>query len=235
MRHTITLVGFALSLLSACSQSEFAAPTDASSATTDDGGQNVDSITPLTGYPPGEEGSGSLSEDEGKICGDVQEGFGGKLFQLPANTSRLPDFKTMTPIAQIDAPTLNVAARKFTSGFPGIPNLIEWFGIRFYGFFTVENDATYTFRTLSDDGSKIFINDALVLSNDGIHGPSSMSASRLLKKGTYKIAVEWFQGPREQIALQVFWNTGSGETIIPLSAIKHSDLCDVANAGTFGQ
>ena len=55
-------------------------------------------------------------------------------------------------------------------------NVIEHFAIRFRGELAVDTPGTYTFWLLSDDGSKLYINDDLVINNDGIHGITSTSS-----------------------------------------------------------
>jgi hypothetical protein len=87
---------------------------------------------------------------------------------------------------------------------------------------------------MSDDGSRLSIEDKLVVDNDGTHSPQSKSASTELKKGKRKIKVEWFQGPRKQIALQVFWTKpGGSEEIIPATALTRNKDCELKDLGTF--
>jgi hypothetical protein len=62
----------------------------------------------------------------------------------------------------------------------------------------------YKFRLLSDDGSKLYIDSILIIDNDGTHAPKSITGEIYLSPGTYPIRVDYFQGPKMQIALQLF-------------------------------
>ena len=45
----------------------------------------------------------------------------------------------------------------------------EYFALRFTGYISVPSDGTYTFYLGSDDGSHLYINDNLIVDNDGAH------------------------------------------------------------------
>ena len=68
---------------------------------------------------------------------------------------------------------------------------------------------TYQFRINSDDGTKLYIDGELVLDNDGVHPPRSRSGSVDLEAGDHELVLEYFQGPRYHICLQV-WVTAPG-------------------------
>lgn len=153
----------------------------------------------------------------------VDTGLLGAVYRLPANTARLPDFRSMgAPFATIVVPSLRVAARSFDTGFPGLEEtgepLLEWFGIRFIGMISVPSSGTYTFRLNSDDGAKLYIDDRLVIDNDGQHAPQHRDGSIELGAGVHDIVVEYFQGPRYQIALELSWKNGNSWELVPPSA-----------------
>ncbi len=62
----------------------------------------------------------------------------------------------------------------------------EWFGIECTGQFWVENPGEYRFSLMSDDGN---------------HSPSGLSASAYLSSGIHQMRVTYFQGPRYLVAL----------------------------------
>ncbi|WP_219341688.1 PA14 domain-containing protein [Nevskia soli] len=128
-------------------------------------------------------------------------GLQGRIYDLPANTSKLPDFRRLTPVGTIYTSSLNVWPQSFTQGFPGITDRYEWFGIEYTGKIYVEKPGTYRFSILSDDGARLRLNNKTVLSNDGQHGPTAVSSGATLTRGVYEIAVEYFQGPRFSVAL----------------------------------
>ena len=68
------------------------------------------------------------------------------------------------------------------------------YAIRFTGFVNIETAGEYGFTTSSDDGSKLYADNKLVVDNDGIHPPASKSGTVQLTKGIHRITVDFFQG-----------------------------------------
>ncbi len=134
----------------------------------------------------------------------IGNGLEGNIFALSADTRRLPDFDTMSSLGTIYTKELNIPRRSWTNGFPGVTDRFEWFGIEYKATFTVKKAGRYTFTLLSDDGSKLFIDDSLVVDNDGLHGLVGKSNIFELDKSPHKIKIQYFQGPRTEIALQFF-------------------------------
>ncbi|MCF6176201.1 MAG: PA14 domain-containing protein [Victivallaceae bacterium] len=134
----------------------------------------------------------------------------GNLYYLQPNTDRLPDFSAMTAIGTIYIPKLDIPKRAFTTGFPGVDKRFEWFGIRYIGAFKLQQGGQYKFRLASDDGSKLWINNKLIINNDGVHSPSSKSGTVDLSAGQHLIQVDYFQGPRVWIALQLYVTEPNG-------------------------
>jgi hypothetical protein len=130
----------------------------------------------------------------------------GRIFQLEPGTDKLPqnmhrDYKSLIVLY---TRKLDIPSRNFTKGFPGLENVFEWFGIQYRGTLSIKESGLYQFRLLSDDGSKLYIDSILVIDNDGTHAPASKTGEIYLSPGIYPIRVDYFQGPRMQIALQLF-------------------------------
>lgn len=138
----------------------------------------------------------------------------GEIYYLPVNTAKLPDFSTLQPVGSIYTKKLDISPRRFETGFPGIDNRNEWFAIQYNGAFFVLKPGDYTFRILSDDGSKLYIDNKLVIDNDGVHPPQEKTAKIRLAPGPHKIRIEYFQGPRYDIALQVWITPPGGKEMI---------------------
>jgi hypothetical protein len=130
----------------------------------------------------------------------------GRIYQLEVGTKTLPQsmHKDYESLIVLYARKLDIAPRNFTEGFPGLENVFEWFGIQYRGMITIREAGLYNFRLLSDDGSKLFVDSNLVIDNDGTHAPKSKTGGIYLSPGTYPIRVDYFQGPKVQIALQLF-------------------------------
>lgn len=137
--------------------------------------------------------------------------FEGNVYFLPANTRKLPDFEALEPVGTVYAKKLDIAPRSFDEGFPGISERFEWFAIRYTAQVAIEEGGEYSFRIHSDDGTKLYIDGELVVDNDGQHAPRSKSGKVTLDPGVHEFVIEYFQGPRYQIALQLFVTPPGGE------------------------
>lgn len=131
----------------------------------------------------------------------VSSGLQGNLYLLKPGQKDLPNFKRMRSIGAIYTTSLQIRPRSFQQGFPGITDRFEWFAIDYTGRFWVEQPGTYRFRLLSDDGSKLYINDKLLIDNDGTHAPETVAGSAQFSRGVYRLRVSYFQGPRLHVAL----------------------------------
>jgi hypothetical protein len=145
---------------------------------------------------------GSATSDSISLKGDI--------YYLPDGASSLPDFSGLTPVGSIYTKVLDIPTRSFTTGFPGVTNRFEWFAIRYTGDFYVDMQGDYAFRLVSDDGSRLFIDGKKIINNDGVHPTQSVSGNAYLAGGRHSIEVDYFQGPREEIALQLFWTPPGG-------------------------
>ncbi|CAN5468423.1 hypothetical protein BH23BAC1_BH23BAC1_23240 [soil metagenome] len=68
------------------------------------------------------------------------------------------------------------------------------FSILATGILNIEKTINVVFRLVSDDGSKLFINNELVINHDGFHGLDPMDGEIILKEGKHPFRVEYFQG-----------------------------------------
>lgn len=153
------------------------------------------------------------------------QGLLGAVYRIPPNTQKLPDFASLgEPFATFVMPALQVLERDFKVGFPGLSDdgkpLLEWFAIRFVGQIEATRAAEYTFRMTSDDGAKLYIDDQLVIDNDGVHPATPKEGSVELGEGKHDIVVEYFQGPRYKMALLLQWKRGNN----PFSAVPAKSL-----------
>lgn len=138
----------------------------------------------------------------------------GDIYYLPDGASSLPDFSSLTPVGSIYTTVLDIPTRSFTSGFPGVTTRFEWFALRYTGTFDVDTEGDYAFRLVSDDGSRLFIDGKKIIDNDGVHATQSASGNAYLTRGLHSIEVDYFQGPREEIALRLFWTPPGGSEVI---------------------
>jgi outer membrane protein OmpA-like peptidoglycan-associated protein len=138
-------------------------------------------------------------------AGTVPFALQGRVYFIPENSEQLPDFSRLRPQGTISTTSLNIQPQSFTVGFPGVTDRFEWFAIDYQGRIMLPQAGTYLFRLTSDDGSKLFIDGREVIDNDGIHGVDWKDAPATLAAGLHEVRVQYFQGPREDVALVLEW------------------------------
>ncbi|MBK8946249.1 MAG: family 78 glycoside hydrolase catalytic domain [Ignavibacteriae bacterium] len=92
----------------------------------------------------------------------------------------------------------------------GLLNILDLpkynFALRLISHIKIENDGEYEFHTSSNDGSNLYINDKLVVDNNGEHALKQGTGTIFLQKGFHKIRAEYFQTGGSK-ALQVMYNS----------------------------
>jgi PA14 domain len=132
----------------------------------------------------------------------IPSGLRGLVYHIHHNTKELPNFEKMKPAGRpIYTSSLNVPAQDFKRGFPGVTKRTEWFAIDYTGRFWIAEPGAYKFNLLSDDGAKLYIDDEVVIDNDGIHAPRWVAGVVDLAGGLHRMRVSYFQGPKWNIAL----------------------------------
>lgn len=109
--------------------------------------------------------------------------------------------KSIRTVATLDSLS---AAETLQTGKFEFPNvtLPEEFGLIFTGYLKVPATGLYTFTTASNDGSRLFIGDSLVVDNDGPHGVLERTGQIALAAGWHAVKLGYFQagGSRELLA-----------------------------------
>lgn len=107
-------------------------------------------------------------------------------WQLYAGTFKnLPDFKLLKPVK-----TGNI----FTFGLRKIDLPKQGsFALQLYSYLLITDPGTYTFYINSNDGSRLYIDNQLVVDNGGEHGAKEMSGKITLTAGKHAISADYFQ------------------------------------------
>ncbi len=99
-------------------------------------------------------------------------------------------------------------------------NRADNFAFVYEGFINIPSTGSWQFYTTSDDGSQLFIDDALLVNNDGAHGSTEKSGTLTLSAGSHAIKVTFFENGGGQ-ALTVSWRgPGRSKQTIPASALS---------------
>lgn len=110
-------------------------------------------------------------------------------------------FKYTTEIDTSLATQVGVASQ---ISFAKVPNKAREYGLVFTGYINVNENATFEFSLYSDDGSRLYIDDELIVENDGDHARYEKSAGVALQAGLHKIKVAYFDdGPGSTLKVSV--------------------------------
>ncbi len=96
---------------------------------------------------------------------------------------KLPDFSSLTPYASGSLRNFIMPDSTPKSGF----------AVQYTGYFKAATEGYYDIGLSSNDGSKLYLNESLVLDLDGIHNSDDLKVYRVyLKAGFHKIRVDYF-------------------------------------------
>lgn len=133
-------------------------------------------------------------------------------FERGVEGDRLPDFDEISP-------KNNGVVNTFT--IEEIREREEQIIFSFEGYININEAGRYTFFTESDDGSKLYVHNQLIVDNDGSHSMRERSGEVILKSGLHPIRVEFFQGAGG-LGLEVSYEgPGTDKKEIPASELSH--------------
>ena len=131
---------------------------------------------------------------------------------FPSKFDRVPDFATLTP-------TRTTTLATFGLGEPEPKE--ELYALRLTGVIDIPKDGVYRFWTGSDDGSRLWIGDRLVVDSDGLHAYVEVPGEIALRKGKYPITVGYFEAGSGHF-LRVFWAApGIEKQELPAASLSH--------------
>jgi hypothetical protein len=96
------------------------------------------------------------------------------------------------------------------------------FAYIFTGFLDIPKEGMYTFYLTSNDGSKFFLDNHLVIDHDGLHGATTKNNSIPLRKGLHNLELHYFQQGGFSL-LNLEWKIPSSniKEKIPASQLYH--------------
>ncbi len=99
--------------------------------------------------------------------------------------------------------------------------LSDHFYVRWTGILRVPRDAKYVLYTESDDGSRLWVGDKLVVENGGLHGMEEKSGEIELRAGDHPVKIDLFENEGD-VGCRVSWEAeGMPKEIIPAKAFFH--------------
>lgn len=95
----------------------------------------------------------------------------------------LPDFYRKRPLQTMYAKNFDLSVKLKDDHYAFV----------FEGVIDITADGIYRFATDSDDGSQLYIDDVLVVENNGLHGMTMVAGDVPLAKGLHRIKVTYFE------------------------------------------
>ena len=163
-----------------------------------------DSFEKVSPWPDTNLGGGSSS---GKIAAGLHRGtLRGNWDVLPSpESSRLEESVLVSGIA-------------IPSG-PAEENVFY----RFEGWIDIPTEGLWLFELISDDGSRLWLDEVLVVDHDGLHGASAKQGDAPLQAGLHHLRVDWFNKTGgAELALRIA-NPGEDFFPIPLAWFSHEE------------
>ena len=125
----------------------------------------------------------------------------------------LPDFDALQALNTGTANSIDVFS---------IRQRDDHFGIVYKGYIEVPEDGIYTLFLASDDGSKLYMGEELLIDNDGQHGVNEVAGEIALEAGTHPIRIEFFEfGGGESLSLG-YSGPGIEKQPVPDTAFFHN-------------
>jgi alpha-L-fucosidase len=123
--------------------------------------------------------------------------------------SSLPDFTSLQSASSGVVKSVDISSKQGGDNY----------GFVFDGLIRIPTDGIYNFYISSDDGSKLFIDDKMLIDNDGLHGMSEKENQVPLGKGFHSLKILFFERSGGD-DLRVEWKgPGFKKTTIPSSVL----------------
>ena len=97
----------------------------------------------------------------------------------------------------------------------------EGFGLRWRGYLQVPADGVYRFALSSDDGARLYVDDALVVDRDGPQSPGGSVGSAALARGLHAFELRYFQGGGDKLLRLEVSRDGEAPGPVPASWWRH--------------
>lgn len=142
----------------------------------------------------------------------VPAGHGFRYRLYEGSWTRMPDYTKLTPVFESVASDLKVESRQLAD---------DHWAMVMDGDFNVDRPGKYTFFLNSDDGSKLYIDDQLVIDNDGDHSLLELSGEKELSAAKHKLRIEFFEAEGEAILELDLAGPGMKRQPLPVERVSH--------------
>jgi len=147
----------------------------------------------------------------------VEPGAAAAYYALVAPSS-LPAFEDLKPYLEDVVPDIGFQT---TAGAFATSGRSDEVGAVFTGYVDVASTGFYTFSIESDDGSRMFIGDDLLIDNDGEHAMVEKAGTIGLMAGRHQVRIEFFENLGGAGLVARYETAGLPRQIIPEEAWSH--------------
>jgi hypothetical protein len=152
-------------------------------------------------------------------------GLIGNVFDIGKEVKELPAFDDLgAPIGTIAVDSLDIASSQMKGAFKGKSGDVkEWFAIHFKGSLNITAAGEYELCLNAGDGAQLYLDENLIVDNDGVHDTSEKCEKLAIEPGEYKLDLLYFQGTGE-LGLQLTWaKDGGKKEAVPAAALFPPD------------
>lgn len=135
------------------------------------------------------------------------------LFYKGEFKGKLPDFSKLKPAKKGES--YNISLKKID--LPG-----GSYAMQFISNLKIDKAGKYTFYINSNDGSRLFIDNKMVIDNDSEHGARELSSEVELAEGMHSIRADYFQAGGGKVLAVSYSFGNSGKQFIPESHLFKS-------------
>ena len=164
----------------------------------------------------------------------VTPGVAAAWFALVGDTAVLPDFTAISSYGGAVLANIDIAS---TGGVFSTSGRADQVAAVFEGYIAVPTTGLWTFSTESDDGSRILIDDRIVVVNDGLHGMVDRSGQIALEAGYHRYRLEFFENFGGAGQISRWQGPNTPRQVMPAAAFVRSNTVmhiDLNNDGTVG-
>jgi dienelactone hydrolase len=168
--------------------------------------RNLDSLTTYSFTVKAVDAAGNKSASSAQLLAYThRQGLNFKYVQ--GSYTALPDFNAAAAVKQGVIDSVNTGTR--------IRNQADNYAILWQGYLFVPETSTYTFETVSDEGSRLYIDQPYsfgatpLINNDGVHTAVTKTADITLSRGYHQFAVSYFERTGTEM-MELYWTNTTG-------------------------
>jgi len=151
---------------------------------------------------------------------ELKPGLLARIFDMGGEVTDFPTIPAdkKPAVERVDS-TVNVDAAG--EKWPGT-ELDDHIYIRWTGVIRIAKAGQYRFFTISDDGSRLFIDGKLVVDNGGLHAAEEKDGTIELKEGDHELKLEFFENEGEAVC-KLYWQPPgvADKELVPASVLFH--------------